>query len=151
MNRCPRYLLLPAWIRFFSGVFLVIGAFTTVILPGVAIANLEGTVNLFGIRYAGPLRDWMTAGMCIVFLLHGYAGFALLWGRREGREAGLTAGYVGLGLCAIGAFLAFQDGRLYIPFEPLFQVPFIVKLHRLKALWDEEPNQSPEPTVVTDL
>jgi len=134
--------VLPAWIRFFSWVFLIIGAFAGMLSMSGAIVNFEGKFMLFGIRHAGPLRDWLPVTMGVAFLLLGYAGFALLWGRREGREVGLTAGYVGLGICAVAVLLALQDGRLYIPIEPLFQVPFIVTLHRLKARWEEEPNQS---------
>ena len=145
MERHPRYLLLHTWIRFFSWAFLIVGAFAALVSLSGVIFDFEGRLMLFGIRYAGPLRDWLPAGMGIVFAFQGYAAFALLWGKSEGRELGLAAGYIGLALCATGIFFAFQDGRLYVTFEPFLQVPFIVKLHGLKARWEEEPPESPLP------
>jgi hypothetical protein len=146
MKRFTRYQRLPAWIRFFSWVFLIIGTSAALLSAAGAVFNFEGRLILFGIQYAGPLRDWLAVTLGVTFAFLAYAAFALLWGRSEGRKVGLAAGYIGLCICGIAVFSALSEDRIYIPIEPFFQTPFIVVLHRLKARWEEEPNKEPEPT-----
>jgi hypothetical protein len=147
MKRLPRYLLLPVWIRVFAWIFLVMGVPGAIVAVLGLIFNFTFPMFIFGLRSVGPLRSPVTFVIGATFALLAYAAFALLWGREDGRRAGLAAGYIGLVICAVVSFATFASGGFYIPFEPLLQVPFIWKLHKLKGRW-EEPNPTPEPATM---
>jgi hypothetical protein len=149
MTRSRRFLLLPAWIRCFSWIFLVIGAFGSVYGVLGLIFNFRGTIFIFGLQYAGPLRaEWPLTLMAIWALL-GYTAYLMLWGMKEGRKAGLIAGYLGLVISVLVIVARATAGGHNYPLDPLLQVPFIVVLHRLKGRWEAEPNQSPDPMLVS--
>ena len=130
----------------FSWIFLFIGAPGCITTLFGLIFNFTFPVFIFGLRSVGPLRTPVTFVIGATFALLAYASFALLWGRKDGRQAGLAAGYLGLVICALVSFATFASGGFYIPLEPVLQIPFIWKLHKLKGRWEEEPNQPPEPT-----
>lgn len=140
MPRSARSSLLPLWIRVFSWLFLVIGVPGTLTALLGFIFNFTFPIFLFGLRSQGPLRAPVTIVLAAAFALVAYAAFALLWGRKDGRQAGLAAGYVGLGICVAVAGASFSEGRIYIPLEPLFQIPFLWKMHALKGRWENTPN-----------
>jgi len=149
MERSNRYLLLPKWIRFFSWIFLFIGCGVTAIELLGFIFNFGGNLMLFGLQYSGPLRNPTAATFGGVFAFLGYTAYLLLWGKKEGRKAGLASGYIGIALCSLATVAAFIRGTLHIPFEPFFQIPFVIALHRLRGRWEEEHNQAPLPTPVS--
>jgi hypothetical protein len=143
MGRSPRYLLLPTWIKVFAWIFLGVGACCTVVECVGAIFNASGNFMLHGLEYSGPMRQVWPFAISLVFAFYGCTAYLLLWGKKEGRKAGLAAGYLGMALCLLGVVIAVSRGRFYIPLEPILQVPFVVTLHRLKGRWEEYPNQTP--------
>jgi hypothetical protein len=93
MKRSPRYLLRPVWIRAFAWFFLAVSAPGFVVTVFRLIFNFTFPVFIFGLRSVGPLRTPVTFVICATFALSAYAAFALLWGRKDGRQAGLAAGF----------------------------------------------------------
>jgi hypothetical protein len=130
----------------FSWIFLIIGTLGFVVTVLGVIFNFTFPVFIFGLRSVGPLRTPVTFVIGATFALVAYAAFGLLWGRKDGRQAGLAAGYIGLAICGLVSFATLMSGGLYIPLEPVLQIPFIWKLHRLKGRWEEEPIQPPQTT-----
>jgi hypothetical protein len=145
MKRDPRYLLLPKWIRFFSWIFFVAGFPVLPLVVVLWITNWRANFMLFGFNYFGTVKAVFPLVVSWVFIAFSFAAYTLLWGKREGRKSGLICGYFGLvaALLSIPFYLA--HGAFHLPLEPLIQVPFIIKLHRLKGTW-EQPNHVPDPT-----
>jgi hypothetical protein len=145
MIRSRRYLLLPLWIRCFSWIFLVIGGFGTVFGALGLIFDFQSTIFVFGLQYAGPLRGEWPVTLTLIWAFLGYTAYLLLWGKKEGRKAGLAAGYLGLVISVLVIVVRINSGVHNYPFDPLLQIPFIIVLHRLKGRWEDEPDLPPDP------
>lgn len=140
LKRNPRYLLLPAWIRVFSWIFLVLGLFTLPLFVFSVFDDVPANFSLFGIDYEGSMRRPTPIALAACFTFLGYAGFTLLWGKKEGRVVGLAAGYLGVALVIISTLIACLNGRKTIRLELILQIPYIVALHRRRNSWNEEQN-----------
>lgn len=146
MKRNPRYLLLPVWVRVFSWIFLVLGTFNLLALIQSAFVDYPTKISLFGFDYEGSNRHLKPIALHACLIFFGYAGFTLLWGKKEGIVIGLAAGYIGIALVIISTILALSNGEKNLHLELLLQIPFVIALHRRQSSWNDEFNQSLQPT-----
>ncbi len=137
-----RRALLPAWIRFFSWLFLLGTLGGPIWVLNGLLFHAPVNLLLFGFHYAGYGFDAGGFLLAIMFLFMGTAAYGLPWGRSWGLFLGLMAGVGGLFLALSSLFLADTPG-LHIPLEPFFQVPFIVALWRRRAAWAEHAGDDP--------
>ena len=133
--------LLPKWVRFFAWLFLVMGS----AMPALLVSGMfyPGTMqfSLFGWEHSGSPYDAYSLLVIAYFVASGVAAFGMLWGRRWGWAAGFMVGSIGL-LLALGSMfiqplLQEEKGTyaIYFRLEPLFQIPFLVVLWRIRKSW----------------
>ena len=128
--------LLPRWIRVFSWIFFVLGPLAV----GVFVTALFSTagpmsVEFLGIRHVGPPTDPEHLVALSVLIVFGITAFGLLWERPWGLAAGLLCGFGGLAIVAVNLVLSWRAGNTIVPFEPVFQVPFVISLLRRRNEW----------------
>lgn len=146
MERSPRHLLLPGWLRFFAWLFLIFGVIEVGVLLGgmVVDASIDRFyLNFLGIKYQGPLRAWLPAALVLSLGAVAWVSFTLLWGRKEGRILGLIAcyGYYAVAACAF--VVGFRQGHITISPSPILMVFPIMALHRAKQGWNSGPDEPP--------
>src|SRR5262249_45567057 len=133
--------LLPKWVKFFAWLFLIAGSAT----PAVLLAGLFYTgpmhFGLFGWEHNGSQYDPQSLLVLVYFAASAVAAFGLRGGRRWGWVAGLAVGSIGLALSLGGMFLKSiivnnkDEYGIYVRLEPLFQIPFLWVLWRIRESW----------------
>jgi hypothetical protein len=142
-----RRALLPAWIRFFSWIFLAMSAGVPVAFLVNAITGAPVTFSLYGLRHTGSSLDAPAIIIALLLILSGIAAYGLLWGRPWGLDAGLGVGILGVAASVISIGIALGQARrgpnFSFPLNIIFQVPFVIQLWRLQEAWEQSPA---EPT-----
>lgn len=137
--------LLPKWVRFFAWLFLVIGSAMPALLVSGIFYPSPMQFSLFGWEHTGSPYDAYSLLVVAYLAVSGVAAFGMLWGRRWGWAAGLIVGSIGL-LLALGSMfiqpLVLENKETYgvsIRLEPLFQIPFLYVLWRIRQPWLSPP------------
>jgi len=131
-----RQALLPLWIRVFCWGFLCAGACVPLILLFGGFASVPVHLALFGWSHDGSPYDAPALILLAYLAASGAAAYGLLWGRSWGWDAGIVVGVIGL-VAALAALLHARqpDGSLYVPLEPVLQIPFLYVLWRIRHGW----------------
>ncbi len=130
--------LIPLWIKIFGWLFIVMGTLVPFIYIGSLIFGYTSSYTIFGLEYEGNATAFMPLIISIVMFINGLCAFGLLFGKDWGLSACIVFGYVGVALC-LGTMLFevffHSNGNLVIRLELIFQIPYLIKLHKLKAHW----------------
>jgi len=160
-----RKALLPKWVRFFAWLFLVMGSAMPALLVSGIFYPSPMQFSLFGWEHSGSPYDTYSLLVVAYFAASGAAAFGMLWGRRWGWAAGFIVGFIGL-LLSLGSMfirpLMLEDKdtyTVYIRLEPLFQIPFLYVLWRIRQSWsspsvagdDEVARRSNAPKAIAGL
>ena len=127
-----RLKLLPKWIKFFSWIFLVLGATTPIILFLPLVYNGPLELSVLGFSADNPYHPQGIA-VVLFFLLSGLTAFGLLWAKKWAPLLGFLISIIGL-ICVIINAIYSQDNNL--PLEPLLQIPFMIKMISIKGSWE---------------
>jgi hypothetical protein len=135
--------LVPKWIKFFGWIFIILG----VVAPLSYLASFSDGANsnfsLLGLEARGGEMTPMTLFTIALFISFGLSAYGLLFGRDWGMSACLATGYVGLVITVLVTIAGFASGMLTVRLEPLIQVPYLIKLHKIKPDWNgQETAQS---------
>lgn len=131
-----RKALIPVWIKVFGWLFIVMGAVAPLFYFGSLVFGFSVSYAVFGLEYEGSALAVMPSLIALLILVSGICAYGLLFGEGWGLNACIIFGYVGLAL-TIGSMVfgsAFTDD-IIIRFEPLVQIPYLVKLHKIKPSW----------------
>jgi len=157
--------LLPKWVRFFAWIFLVMGsAMPALLVSGIFYPN-PMQFSLFGWEHSGSPYDTYSLLVVTYFAASGVAAFGMLWGRRWGWAAAFIVGSIGLLLSLGSMFIQplMLEGAgsytVYIRLEPLFQIPFLYVLWRIRQSWlssslesdSDDAKRSNAPKVIAGL
>lgn len=131
-----RKALIPLWIKIFGWLFIVMGVLVPFLYIGSLIFGFSASYTMFGLEYEGYAKALMPLVISTVILINGLCAYGLLFGRDWGLTACIVFGYIGL-LLTIGTMLSeiIFTGNMMIRLEPIIQIPYLVKLHRLKLHW----------------
>ena len=131
-----RKALIPLWIKIFGWLFIVMGALVPFLYIGSLIFGFRASYTMFGLEYEGNARALMPLVISTVILINGLCAYGLLFGKDWGLTACIVFGYIGL-LLTIGTMLfeIIFNGSMMIRLELIILIPYLVKLHRLKAHW----------------
>jgi hypothetical protein len=124
--------LLPKWIKFFGWLFIIMGALVPFLYIASAIFGFSASYSMFGLSYEGGALSLMPLLISIVIFINGLCAFGLLFSKDWGLTACLVYGYIGL---FITIFTMLISPELVIHFEPLIQIPYLIKLHKLRSEW----------------
>ncbi len=131
-NQDYRKALVPVWIRVFGWIFIVMGALVPVFYLSALIFGFSASYMMFGMAYEGPAFALMPLLISTAILLNGICAYGLLFGRSWGVNACLVYGYIGLFITIATMFV---DSGLVIRLEPIIQIPYLIKLHKIKPHW----------------
>ena len=131
-----RKALIPLWIKIFGWLFIVMGALVPFLFIGSLIFGFSASYTMFGLEYEGNAMALMPLVIAAVIFVNGLCAYGLLFGKDWGLNACIVFGYIGLAL-TVGTmvFEMIFSGSMMIRLEPIIQIPYLVKLHRLKAHW----------------
>lgn len=91
---------------------------------------------MFGLEYEGNAKALMPLVISTVILINGLCAYGLLFGKDWGLTACIVFGYIGLLLTLGNVFFdMIVNGGMMIRLEPVIQIPYLVKLHRIKTHW----------------
>jgi hypothetical protein len=131
-----RKALIPLWIKIFGWLFIVMGALVPFLYISSLIFGFSASYTMFGLEYEGNAKALMPLVISAVILINGLCAYGLIFGKDRGLSACIVFGYIGLAL-TLGSMLfevIFNDSMM-IRLEPIIQIPYLVKLHRLKPHW----------------
>lgn len=127
--------LVPRWIKIFGWIFMVMGI-AIFVLPIAAPLGKPATYEIFGLHHQGAPFDPMALTISAIILSLAASAYGLLFGRSWGLTACLVTGYVGVAIClGTMAHSVTSQGSLAIRLELLLQIPYLVKLHKIRPLW----------------
>lgn len=131
-----RKALIPLWIKIFGWLFIVMGALVPFFYIGAIIFGFTASYTMFGLEYQGNAWAFMPLLISAIVLLNGLCAYGLLFGKDWGLTACIVFGYIGLAF-TLGTmvFEVIVNGSMMIRLEPIIQIPYLIKLQRLKARW----------------
>ncbi len=133
-----RKALIPRWIKIFGWLFIVMGTIVPFTYIGSLIFGFSASYTIFGLEYEGNAMALMPLIISIVMLINGLCAFGLLFGKDWGLRACIVFGYLGVALC-LGTMLFelifSSHSNVIIRLEIIFQIPYLMKLHKIKAHW----------------
>lgn len=127
-----RKALVPLWIKVFGWIFIVMGALAPFLFLSSLIFGFSASYMMFGLEYEGQAFALMPLLISIVILINGICAYGLLFGKGWGLVACLIYGYIGLFITIATMFIGHD---LVIRLEPIIQIPYLIKLHKLRAHW----------------
>ena len=127
--------IVPGWIKFFGWLFMIMGVFAPLAFIVSLATGSESSFTLFGLESTGSSLSVASVLINGLLLILGVSAFGLLFGKSWGLKACLFSGYLGLVVVVISTVLQFSAGNLTIRLEPLIQIPYLIKLHKMRAQW----------------
>jgi hypothetical protein len=129
--------LVPFWIKVFGWIFIVMGIAVPILPIVVQILGQPATYEIFGLRHVGSPFHPMALVISVIILSLSVSAYGLLFGKKWGLNACLATGYGGLIIC-IGTMIYSLAALhvLTIRLELLAQIPYLLKLHKLRPLWN---------------
>jgi len=129
--------LLPKWIKFFGWLFIIISVLIPINIILTPFLDLEMSYEIFGLVYVGSGFDLMALVIQLLIIFTGFSAYSLLFGKEWGVNICLINGYLGLVLCITSMILS---GFTMFRLEPIIQIPYLIKLHKIKKDWDFSDN-----------
>jgi len=131
-----RKMLVPLWIKIFGWIFMVLGIASFVLPMAAPVLDKPAAYEIFGLHHQGAPFDPMALAISAIILSLAASAYGLLFGKSWGLAACMVTGYGGVAIClGTMAHSVASQGTLTIRLELLLQVPYLVKLHKIKPLW----------------
>jgi hypothetical protein len=128
--------LVPLWIKIFGWIFIVMGVAVPVLAVVIPLLKQPASYEMFGLRHHGSPFDPMALFISAIILSLAASAYGLLFGKPWGVNACLATGYGGVAIClATMIYSVVSQGSLTIRLELLVQIPYLLKLHKIKPLW----------------
>ena len=129
--------LVPTWIKVFGWLFIIMGA-SIPVLPILAHQlGQPASYTMFGLSYVGSPFHPMALLISAIILSLAVSAYGLLFGRSWGLKACLATGYLGVAICIFTTLYAiFVLGSFTLRLEFLIQIPYLMRLHKIKPYWN---------------
>ena len=139
VSALTRRQLVPLWIKIFGWIFMVMGAVIPLLGIFAVASGQPASYEIFGLRYRGSPFHPMALIICAIILSLAVSAYGLLFGRSWGLNACLATGYGGVVVCVGTMAYAISQGSFTLRLELLAQVPYLIRLHKIKPLWSSAP------------
>ena len=127
--------LVPLWIKIFGWIFMVMGAVIPLLAIVAAVSGQPASYEIFGLRHHGSPFHPMALVICAILLSLAVSAYGLLFGRSWGVNACIATGYGGIAICLGTMAYAISQGSFAFRLELVAQVPYLIRLHKIKPLW----------------
>ncbi len=134
--------ILPAWVRFFSWLYLPF-ILSPLILLALSFVDGEMTFGVFGLKY----RDssiWHPIPLLVtsIFTYAGIVAYGMLWGKDWAINAGIVYGIIGIGMSIATTINSFASRQVHISIEPFMLIAFVVALSRRRNQWNNYKSEN---------
>ena len=127
--------LVPLWIKVFGWLFIVMGATAPFGYAYTVLTKTESGFMLLGLEATGATLSFTGVFLMVVFLSLGVSAYGLLFGKSWGVKACLFTGYIGVCIAVYSMVSGLLKGGMEIRLELLIQIPYLIKLHKIRAPW----------------
>ncbi len=138
-KKMRRRALLPWWIKTFTWIFLVFGAFAPI---GLIFGAFGGQFDLalYGLKTSQPLTP-LGLSIITIFIFKAITAFALWTEKNWAITIGQIDAVLGIVICIFVMFVyPFIDGqsgfRFFFRLELLLLIPFLLKLGKMRNDWE---------------
>ncbi|MEM7312342.1 MAG: hypothetical protein AAF497_04240 [Planctomycetota bacterium] len=125
--------MVPLWIKIFGWLFIALAVVSIPLMIWGVVTGENVQLELFGFRYIGPALSFYAFGMAMLNMFMGVTAFGLIFRKDWGVVGCLANGYVGLAMCVVSMVVS---GGASIRLEPLIQLFYLRRLHKIKPDWD---------------
>ena len=129
--------LVPLWIKIFGWLFIFLGVTAPLGYAYTLLSQSDGEFGLLGLEATGSTLSFTALFLMLVFVSFGVSAYGLLFGKMWGVKACLVSGYIGVGIAIYSMGMGLMNNGVEVRLELLIQIPYLIKLHKLKALWDQ--------------
>jgi hypothetical protein len=133
--------MIPMWIKVFGWLFIVFGGLVAIIGLFSAITGTEGSYSLYGIEHEGPVYSPISLLIVALFVAHAVCAFGLLFAQPWGPKSCLFLGYISVAICL---YTMLMGEGVEIRLELIVLIPYLIKLHKIKATWFGESDSMQE-------
>lgn len=127
--------LVPLWIKVFGWFFIVMGIVAPLGFIFSLLTGQPSNFSLLGLQNTGSEPSLMAVAIVTLFVTFAISAYGLLFGRDWGIKAALVMGYIGLAISVFVIGSVFATGVYTFRLEPLIQVPYLIKLHKIRTKW----------------
>jgi len=127
--------LVPLWIKVFGWIFIVMGVVAPLGFIFSLLTGQASNFSLLGLQNNGSEISLMGVVIITLFVSFGISAYGLLFGRDWGLKAALATGYIGLAVSVFVMASVFATGVYTFRLEPLIQIPYLIKLHKIRQKW----------------
>ena len=141
-EKMKRKEILPAWIRFFSWIFLIF-CITPVIGIISVITKSEFEVAALGIEVNEPHAQLPLAlYLYSIMFLASVVAYGILWGKKWAVDLGIVYGIIALFTslyASIDGLMMRNEGVFHFSLDPLLLIPFVIILLQKRKEWRAFP------------
>lgn len=135
-SRLRRKDLLPAWIKVFIWIFMIMGAF----VPFGFIAGIFGipfSITLYGLGTVSPLSI-MGIFLSGLYLFKGIIAFGLWTEKQWAVDMAIIDGLLGILICiVVMIMIPTSSGGISIRLDLIILIPYFLKMKNIKLEWIE--------------
>ena len=126
----------PLWIKIFGWLFIVMAALAPLFYLSALMFGFSAPYTMFGLEYEGNAKAFMPLVISTLIVINGVCAYGLLFAKDWGLTACIVFGYIGLLLNIATMLLDMMfNSSMMIRLDLIIQIPYLIKLHRLKAHW----------------
>lgn len=131
-----RRALLPAWIKVFTWIFMIMGAFVPIVLfIGLFISNVQ--ISLYGLETNNPFSS-LGFFLVFLFMLKGFTALSLWTEKDWAIKLAIADAVLGIVICCGVMFIMpvlNQDTAFNFRLELVLLIPYLLKLQKIKLAW----------------
>ncbi|QHS61119.1 hypothetical protein [Chitinophaga agri] len=129
--------LISWWIKFFSYIFLLLGALVIFLYPLMFLLGQNYTFSVYGLE-SSDRYSLLMLGIVVLFILKGCAAFGLLWEKDWAADIALIDGFAGIGICIF--VIVYSYFSPHVPFVPyrlelVLLIGYVVRIMRIRRDW----------------
>ncbi|NGN98856.1 hypothetical protein G5S52_14740 [Grimontia sp. S25] len=128
--------LVPLWMKIFGWIFISLGVIAAIILLlSFLVDDFEVNFDFLGLTYSGSEVTPKLLLIVSISMFFAVSAFGLVRGKSWGLMTCIANGFLGLVICGYVMAMSLSEGTIYIRFEPIVQVIYLIKLFKIKSQW----------------
>ena len=136
INAVPRKKLLPLWIKIFTWIFLIFGAFVPIILI-LGIMGYSAQLSLYGLETNKPF-SLIGIIITLLFIIKGVTAFGLLKEKYWAIKIGISDAIIGITICTFIMLYPIinTDAKFSFRLELVALIPYLLAFLKIKNDWE---------------
>lgn len=137
INGIPRKKLLPLWIKIFTWIFLIFGAFVPIIII-LGIMGYRAQLALYGLETNEPF-SFIGITITLLFIIKGITAFGLLKEKVWAIKIGIADAIIGITICTLIMLYPFinSEAKFSLRIELIALIPYLLLFWKIKTEWED--------------